>query len=239
MIKASEFGFDGIEVTGNSLSLKIWKGLVENISSFVKEKIYGKNSDLFSLESECPGFHDIDSDHRVVRGSFSAVTPFEVSRLVDGIMTKELLKRVDTVEFFLLKDGMVTWGCQRLAKNVASLFSVLTGYGFSLRTYEFDELSMLQNRFQVLKRISVLNGNKSQIRRLTMAGAIENYTEVNGIDPKNHHIRSVSGLLDTPTGPMTVTVDDAGGIRLGTRRGYIISLDVIQWILTQLSDRAD
>ena len=64
-----------------------------------------------------------------------------------------------------------------------------------------------------------------------MAGKIESYEEYNILDPKAHGIEQVSGIIDTPLGPVTLTVSRKGILRLGVKRGFILTMDCLKWLV--------
>ena len=68
---------------------------------------------------------------------------------------------------------------------------------------------------------------------------MESYTEYNIFYPRNHGIDSVAGLIDTPLGPMTITVAKNGSIRLAVKKGLIMTIECLEWIISLItSDKA-
>ncbi|NLI76629.1 MAG: hypothetical protein GX442_09325 [Candidatus Riflebacteria bacterium] len=220
---------DEIEVPGSSISFKVWKFQADSIAKTYQR--LKKEGDTFDLATETPGFSDCDGNDRVIRGYYAAVIPFEVEHLVDGIMTKEAMKRIEHCEFLAVDGYLFTTGKAAPQKPLSHSLSLLTGYGVTLLEFEFHQLSQFHDRLSQLKSIVLTNPKDREIRRARLTGHIESYTEYNVIDPRNHGIDNVAGIVDSPLGPMTLTVSRRGGLRLGVRKGFILTLDCLQWIM--------
>lgn len=218
-----------IEILSTSLSLKCWKAKAEEIP-ILHDKIC-KEADGFDIESETQGFHDCETDGMLIRGYFSAIVPFEVEHLEDGITTKTLMKRIETCEFTITPEVIFTTGKTAPQMALIHVLTKLTGYGIALMEFEFHDLSRFNDRLTQVKSIVLSNPKNMEVRRARLAGQIESYMEYNVIDPKNHGIESVSGLADTPLGPLTITVGRKGSLRFGVKRGFIMTIECILWIL--------
>lgn len=226
---------DEIEVPGTSLSLKCWNARIEDIPAFF-EKL-STEGDVFTLDPETAGFHDCDKNDRLIRGFYSGIMPFEVEHLVEGITTKSLLKRIESTEFLLLEDCMFTMGKKSgPTKGLSNSLSAASGYGVSQMEFEFRQMSQLQERLSQTKSIVLTNPKDKEVRRARLAGLIESYTEYNVIDPRNHGIESVSGVVDSPHGTMTITVTRKGGLRLAVTKGFILTIDCLKWLLALIRD---
>jgi len=225
---------DEIEVPGSSISLKCWKARIESVPNLFQRIM--KEGDAFNVESEIPGFHDCDSSDKVIRGFYSAIIPFEVEHLVDGISTKTLFKRIESCEFLALDGFVFTSGKTNPQKPLSHGLSLLSGYGVTLLEFEFNQLSQFHDRLSQLKSIALTNPKDKEIRRVRLTGHIESYTDYNVIDPRNHGIESVAGIVDSPLGPMTITVSRKGGLRLGVRKGFILTLDCLLWVMKLVMD---
>lgn len=225
---------DEIEVPGSSVSLKCWNARIDDIPGFFKK--LSSESDVFSLDPEIPGFHDCDSNTRVLRGFYSGIMPFEVEHLVEGITTKSLFKRIESAEFLLLENCMFTMGKSGPTKGLSNVLSATSGYGVSPMEFEFRQMSQLQDRLSQTKSIVLTNPKDKEVRRARLAGLIESYTEYNVIDPRNHGIESVAGLVDSPLGPLTITVTRKGGLRLNVKKGFILTVDCLLWLTALIRD---
>lgn len=218
-----------IEIPGTSLSLRCLSFKAEAFGELF-QKIQ-EEGDQFSIDPEVAGFHDCDHDDQVVRGFFSIIVPFEVEHLSEGIVTKTLLKRIDTCEFFALENLLFASGKTSAQKILEHTFAGLTGYGVTAMEFEFRHMSQFQERLTTMKSIALTNPKDREIRRVRMAGKMETYTEYNVIDPKNHGIESVSGLIDSPLGPLSVTAGRKGSLRLNVKRGFILTIECLLWLL--------
>lgn len=221
---------DEIEIPGSSLSFKCWTARVESIPALMSKIM--DVGDMFDTEEETRGFHDLDSNGTMIRGFYSGVIPFEVEHLVDGINTTSLMKRIESCEFFLFEDCLLTIGKSDPEKGLAFDLSGMTGSTIAKMEFEFDQLSRFHDRLSELKAIVITNPKDKEIKRARLAGHIENYTEYNILDAKNHGMESVSGMVSTPLGPMTVGVTRKGSVRLGVRKGLILTVDCLRWILS-------
>jgi len=225
---------DEIEIPGSSIAFKCWNARIDSIPDFFR-KLSGE-SDVFTLDPETPGFHDCDANNRLIRGFYSGVVPFEVEHLVEGITTKTLFKRIESTEFLLLDNCMFTMGKSGPTKGLSNVISSTSGYGASLMEFEFRQMSQLQDRLSQTKSIVLTNPKDKEVRRARLAGLIESYTEYNVIDPRNHGIESVAGLVDSPLGPLTITVTRKGGLRLTVSKGFILTIDCLLWLIALIRD---
>ncbi len=218
-----------IEITGASISLKCWAMKVADVNATFDTIM--KKADMFSIETELPGFHDCDCENAIIRGFYSVVIPFEIEHLVEGITTKTLFKRIESCEFIISEKLVLTFGKSGPMKLLGTALSALTGEHVDLVEFEFQHLNQLQERMTNIKSIVVTNPKEKEVRRARLAGHMENYTEYNIVDPRNHGIDSVSGLIDTPLGPMTITVGKKGSMRLNVKKGLVMTIECLEWIL--------
>jgi len=225
---------DEIDIPGASISLSCWNARIDNIPEFFKK--LSSESDAFALDPEIPGFHDCDSNKKLIRGFYSGIVPFEVEHLVEGITTKTLFKRIESTEFLLLENCMFTMGKSGPTKGLSNVLSATSGYGVSLMEFEFRQMSQLQDRLSQTKAIVLTNPKEKDVRRARLAGLIESYTEYNVIDPRNHGIESATGLVDSPLGPLTISVSRKGGLRLNVKRGFILTIECLLWLLSLIRD---
>jgi hypothetical protein len=218
-----------LEISGSSISLKCWKADIEDTSDVFNRIM--QEGEQFSVEGETPGFHDCDSDGRIIRGYFSGIVPFEIEHLIEGNTTRTLFKRIESCEFIASSKNIFTLGKPGPAKGLGMALSAISKTEVSLREFSFEQLSQLQERMAKIKSIVITNPKEKEIRRARLAGHIESYTDYNIIDPGNHGIESVSGIVTTPLGSMTLTVSKKGGLRLGVSKGLIIDIECLEWIL--------
>lgn len=218
-----------IEISSSSLSLKCWKADIEDPTAAFNRIM--QEGEQFDLDNEVPGFHDCDCDGSVIRGYYSGIVPFEIEHLIEGNTTRTLFKRIESCEFVATTRTVYTMGRPGPAKGLSMALSGLTGSEVSLIEFEFEQLSQLQERMSKIKTIVVTNPKEKEIRRARLAGHIESYTDYNIIDPRNHGIDSVAGIVTTPLGSMTLTVGRKGTLRLGVTKGLIINTDCLEWIM--------
>lgn len=224
-----------IEISGASLALRVLQFRCESPHHlFVAIHTKGEK---FSLDPETPGFHDCDRDETCCRGYFSMVVPFEVECLVDGISTKRLEKRIETCEFFALGNTLFVAGKTGPQKMLEHIIASLTGFGVTAQEFEFRHLNQFKDRLSSIKNVKLTNPKDREVRWATLAGKMDSYDEYNIIDPKNHGIESVAGLLDTPLGPLTITAGRRGTIRLNVKRGFILTMDCLLWIVARITDQ--
>lgn len=222
-----------IEIPGSSLSLTVYQVMCDSILDLMA-KI--READQFSTEPEMAGFHDCDANKDIIRGFYSVVVPFEVEHLIGGITTKSPFKRVEACDFILTKETLFVTGKSGPAKILERELAQLTGYGTAPMEFKFWQMSQFQDRLSQVKSVALTNPNNREIRKAKLSGKIENYTDYNVIDPRNHGIESVSGLVDSPLGPITVTVSRKGGIRLNVRKGFILTVECLEWLLGLILD---
>ncbi len=217
-----------IEIQGASLTLRHF-GKLKNLSDAAKA--IELKGDVLDIETELPGFHDWDYEEGIIRGFYSAIVPFEIEHMVDGTTTKTLLKRLESCEFIITEKAMLAFGKPGPMKMLASALSAATGEHVDINEYEFQQLHQMQERMTNIKNVTLTNPKEKEVRRARLAGHMESYTEYNVIDPRNHGIEIVSGLIDTPLGPMTLTIGKKGSIRLNVKKGLIMTVECLEWIL--------
>lgn len=226
-----------IEIQGSSIGFKVFKTEIEN-----HQKVFNRimqEGEQFDIENETPGFHDCETDGEIIRGYYSGIIPFVVEHLVEGLNTKTLLKRTESVEFVATRKNVFCNGKPGPAKGLYITLSGLTGSECSLIEFDFHQLHQLQNRFAKVKSIVLANPKEKEVRRARLAGHIESYEDYNIIDPRNHGIESVSGVLTTPMGAMTITVSKKGCLRLGVQKGLIITTDLLDWLMCLILENKD
>ena len=218
-----------IEILGASLTLKHFLMRVADIAETFR-KIMSK-ADMFSIDTELPGLHDCDFENGIIRGFYSVIIPFEIEHLVDGLNTKTLFKRIESCEFIPTEKALFAFGKPGPMKMLAAALSAVTGEHVDINEYDFQQLHQMQERMSNIKNVTLTNPKEKEIRKARLAGHMESYTEYNVIDPRNHGIDSVAGLIDTPLGPMTITVAKNGSIRLAVKKGLIMTVECIEWII--------
>ena len=196
------------------------------------------NGIKFDLEKEEPGFHDMDFAENAARGYFSFVEPYETENIVDGMTAMELKKRIKTAEFVQTGDFLFAWGNSSAIKLLASYIS--SEYATATKIeFEFNDLFNLQNRLELCKSVTVKNPKESKVKTVKLTGTLDLYTEYNCMDARNHTIKSVSGIMNTPAlGKITVAATDKGVIRIGTKKGCILPVDVVVWLIKLMTEEA-
>lgn len=223
-----------IEITGQSLSFKCFNFKPENIQTTF-DSLMAKG-DMFDMETELPGFHDCDCESETIRGFYSIIVPFEVEHMVDGIITKTLFKRLESCEFIITQNSTVIFGKPNPIKMATAALSAITGDHIDLIKFEFQQLNQLQERMTRIKAAVLTNPKEKEVRRARLTGHMESYSEYNIVDQRNHGIETVAGLIDTPLGPLTVTVGKKGSVRLNVKRGLIMTVECIEWILALIME---
>ena len=222
-----------IEVLGTSAGFKVYKISRQHDDMNDTFQQLTKSLDEFVFESELLGLYDCECRNGIVRGHFSLVAPFEVEHLKDGMVTKTLLEKIESCEFFITESNMFISGKPGPGKTLAGqLLGVLNIC--ELSEFDFFDLSNIQNKMAKIKAVVVTNPKEKEIRRARLAGHMEDYTEYNILDRSNHGLESVSGELNTPLGPITVTVGRKGSIKLAVKRGMIITTDLLDWIVSNI-----
>lgn len=219
-----------IELASGRISLQCF-----DFTGNAKESI--DNAVKFSMEDDIPnGFHDCDFAENSARGYFSFVEPYEAENLVDGMTTIELKKRIKTAEFVQVDDFLFAWGHGGAIKLLASYIS--SEYATATKIeFEFNDLFNLQNRLELCKSVAVKNPKESKVKTVKLTGTLDCYSEHDVIEPRNHTIKTVSGIMNTPAlGKINVAVNDKGIIRIGTKKGCILPVDVVVWLIKLMNE---
>ncbi len=196
------------------------------------------NGIKFSIENQDPGFHDCDFAKNSARGYFSFVEHYEVENIVDGMTTMEAKKRIKTAEFVQTGDFLFAWGngsaIKLLTSYISSEYSTATKIEF-----EFNDLFNLQSRLELCKSVKIKNPKESKVKTVSLTGTLDCYSEHDVIEPRNHEIKSVSGIMNTPAiGKITVAANDKGVIRIGAKKGCILPVDVVIWLIKLMNETA-
>lgn len=220
-----------IELGNGRISLQCF-----DFTGDAKESI--DNGMKFNLETEDPGFHDCDFSEIAARGYFSFIEPFEVEELIDGMTTQKLHKRIKTAEFVQTGDFLFAWGNSSAIKLLTSYIS--SEYATATKIeFEFNDLFNLQSRFELCKSVKIKNPKESKVKTVSLTGTLDCYSEHDVIEPKNHEIKSVSGIINTPAiGKINVAVNNKGIIRIGTKKGCILPFDMIVWLIKLMNETA-
>ena len=220
-----------IELGNGRISLQCF-----DFTGNAKESI--DNGIKFSMEDENPnGFHDCDFAENSARGYFSFVEPYEVENIVDGITTMEAKKRIKTAEFVQTGDFLFAWGnsgaIKLLASYISSEFATATKIEF-----EFNDLFNLQSRFELCKSVTIKNPKENKVKTVKLTGTLDHYAEFNVLDPRNHELKAVSGIINSSIGKITVAANNKGIIRIGTKKGCILPFDVVIWLIKLMNETA-
>jgi hypothetical protein len=220
-----------IELQSGRISLSCF-----DFTGNAKESI--DNGPKFSIENEEHGYHDCDFAENSARGYFSFIEPYEAENLVDCMTTMELKNRIRSAEFVQTGDFMFAWGNGSAIKLLASYLS--SEYATATKIeFEFNDLFNLQNRLELCKSVTVKNPKESKVKTVKLTGTLDCYSEHDVIEPRNHTIKSVSGIMNTPTlGKITVAATDKGVIRIGTKKGCILPVDVVVWLIRLMNESA-
>ena len=219
-----------IELESGRISLQCF-----DFTGNAKESI--DNGPKFSIENQEQGFHDCDFSDVVARGYFSFVEPYEVENIVDGMTAMEAKKRIKTAEFVQTGDFLFAWGRSSAIKLLASYIS--SEYGTATKIeFEFNDLFNMQSRFELCKSVKVKNPKESKVKTVSLIGNLDCYSEYNCLEPRNHELKSVSGIMNTPIGKITVAANNKGVIRIGTKKGCILPVDVIVWLIKLMNESA-
>ncbi len=225
-----------IEVQGASLSFKCLTLKIDDIQNTFDTIM--KNGDIFDIDAGTPGFHDCDCDSGIIRGFYSNLASFNVEFFKDGITTKEEFKRIESVEFIIAPERIYLFGKQGPAKLIEMALSAATGEHVERVEFDNDCMNLVQDRLTVMKSIVVENPKDKAIRRARLTGHMEDYESYNIVEPHNHEINSISGIIETPLGAMRLTVDKKGKVRLGVKKGLIINLENLNWIMELITSEA-
>jgi len=228
-----------IEVPGSSISMKVF-GIPDHPATPVRILATTMVGDdrSFAPATERPGFHDLDHDNAVLRGHFSQVVPFEVEHLVDGVTTKSLYKRIESCEWVLLNNHLVAWGNSGPVKELASAMSRVLGIDIRPVEWTTEQLQDLQGRMTQVRAVALTQGKDKPIRKARLAGVLEEDDYLGIVEPGNHGIDSVTGIIETPAGPATLAVARKGGVRWRVRKGTVLSVVDIQWLVDLMASFA-
>ena len=220
-----------IELGNGRISLQCF-----DFTGNAKESI--DNGIKFSMEDENPnGFHDCDFAENSARGYFSFVEPYEVENIVDGITTMEAKKRIKTAEFVQVGDFLFAWGNSSAIKLMASYIS--SEYSTATKIeFEFNDLFNLQSRFELCKSVKIKNPKENKVKTVSLTGTLDHYAEFNVLDPRNHELKAVSGIINSSIGKITVAANNKGIIRIGTKKGCILPFDVVIWLIKLMNETA-
>lgn len=221
-----------IELESGRISLQCF-----DFTGNAKESI--DNGIKFSMEDDIPcGFHDCDFAENSARGYFSFVESYEVENIVNYMTTMEAKSRIRTAEFVQSGDFLFAWGnsgaIKLLASYISSEYSTATKIEF-----EFNDLFNLQNRLELCKSVTVKNPKESRVKTVKLTGTLDCYSEHDVIETRNHEIKAVSGIMNTPAlGKITVAATNKGVIRIGTKKGCILPVDVVVWLIKLMNESA-
>ena len=227
---------DEIEVQGASLSFKCLTLKIDDIKTTFNTIM--ERADIFDVEAGTPGFHDCDCDSGVIRGFYSNLASFTVEFFKEGITTKEEFKRIESCEFIMTPERIYVFGKQGPSKLLEIALSAATGEHVERLEFDFETLSQARDRMTVIKSIVVENPKDKPIRRARLAGYMEDYDSYNVVEPNNHEINSISGIIETPLGAMTLNVAKKGKVRLGVKKGLIINIENLNWIMDLITSEA-
>jgi len=229
-----------IEVLGTSIGFKVFRCLGLETEgkrhAFIEDAMAGEHR--FMLEEEQPGFHDLDADGDCLSGAFSAVIAFEIEHLSNRIQTTSLLKRIDTAYFLVVENTLFFYGNAGAAKSAICQLGDIVGATPAQLVFESDQLRQFSERASAVRSVSLSNPKSREIQKAKLTSQdIENYEEYNVIDPANHSLDAVCGLIESPAGPIFVTAGRRGLLRLKVKKGLILPADCLLWVLHVVQGR--
>ena len=227
---------DEIEVVGASLSFKCLTLDIDDIEKTFKD--ITEKGDIFDIDAGTPGYHDCDCDRGVIRGFYSNLASFNVEYFKEGITTKEEFKRIESVEFIISPERIYLFGKPGPAKLIEMALSAATGEHVERVEYDNECMELVKSRLTIMKSIVVENPKDKEIRRARLSGHMEDYESYNIVEPNNYQINSICGIIETPLGAMKLSVDKKGKVTLGVKRGLIINLDNLNWIMDLITSDA-
>ena len=219
-----------IEIPGSSLSLRVFQAKTDLSPVKLAQKIATDGPAFNSVDQEA-GFHDIDTDGNVVRGYYSLVVAFKVEHLVENVTTKTLMKRIESCEFMAIDGYMVEWGKPGPMKPLAVALAPITHYAVAPLEWDTPCLQGLERKMTAVSKVDLAQGRDKEVRTAKLSGTLEDYTSSGVVDPGNHQLKGITGLLDSSIGPITVTATSKGALRIGVRKGFIATSDLISWLL--------
>lgn len=220
-----------IEVPGSSLSLRVFQAKTDLSTGRLAQKI-ATDGPAFNTADQEAGFHDIDADANVVRGYFSTVVAFEVEHLVENVTTNTCMTRIESCEFMTVGGFLVAWGKSGPMKPMAHELAMVTGYGVAPLEWDTPCLQGLERRMATVTKVDLAQGKDKEVRTAKLSGNLEDYANTGVVDSGNHQLKGITGILESPSmGPLNVTATSKGALRIGVRKGFVATSDLISWLL--------
>lgn len=220
-----------IEVNG-AITFRCWEVEVDDFEDII-EKIKADEEYQFDLDNEESGFHDYeyDKDLNLFHGFYSTIIPFSIDHLQDGITTTSSFQKLETSEFFLLKDKLFTTGKNNATKQLCNNLSMLTGHTVTSYIFETENIKEFQDKMEEVKTIVISNPKTEDIRSIRLSGTIEDYQDQVTLDPHDHEIHGISGILNSSMGLIKVGINKNGRLSIRVKKEEIILVDLLEWLL--------
>lgn len=224
---------DEIEIEGASFSFKCFSLKIEDMAKAFE--MLGQNCTLFDPYSDVPGFFQCDCNGGLIRGSYGMMYKWEPEQWIDGISTKVMLKRIESCNFMITPLRVYVWGKSGPSKLLADALS--GALAERVGKVEFDQpiMEQVRTRLGTIKAIVIENQKNNPLRRARLSGEMEEYESYGVCVAHEYEINSVAGIAETPLGAIKLTVDKKGTIRLGVKKGLVVNVDNLDWIMDYIT----
>lgn len=218
---------DEIEKKSAPLSYQCLKMQIKDIQAIFNA--LNEKDNIFNPEIGSNGFHDCKCDKGIIRGFYTVFKTFEVEHYILGLTTKENFVRLEHCEFIITPEHVYVFGKPTPARLLVTALTAATGTYIERVEFDLEHIRQ-ENRFTVMKTILLENSKHNPIRRARLTGCMREYKILPTIEVGNHEINSIKGIIETPLGPIDLTVNKKGKITLDCKNGLILSIDNLNFI---------
>jgi hypothetical protein len=225
-----------IEFEKSSLAVSVF-AFVPDLTADVLAGLMADDESRVSLIVKRSGFADVESFGEILRGSYVLVVEEAVEDLQDGMIVAKTVHKATVCHFLAGNGRLYVWGDGKAKRNAASSIEALDDVPVVPVVFSSEDLVRFQHRLSLVSAIAVKNPKTNEVRRVRLSGKVEDYSTCNVLDPCNHAIESVAGVIEHTThGKVKVTVGTRAAIRIGLKVGAVIDLDFLGWLVGRVAD---
>ncbi|PKK88772.1 MAG: hypothetical protein CVV64_17380 [Candidatus Wallbacteria bacterium HGW-Wallbacteria-1] len=220
-----------LDVKGTSLTFQFYHARDNSIVSFAKDA--EKEENRLFVPDEQSGFEEVivDDDGEACFATYGAIIPFDVERIdKEGKIVNETYFRVDRCGIMIFRDAVLMSGRPAAQREAAEALSTMLMKEVTPIKFDQAVMSRFETNFILIKSIQLDEIPHAEVKKVRLAGKIEDVYAFSGLNVSMAKIKSISGtyrLADRDY--VTVKTADGGKLTIFRKKGKGIEVEVIRY----------
>lgn len=209
---------------GFSISFHLYKTDLKNL-----EDILDSLKKFKFTEKGKKGIIELRKGKNYFEFDYNILTPKEIEIFENGknILKKVLFSRIS--KCYIGIGYIIILGGTKISNKVLSDLKNITYLEFERKILKNDEIDKIYNKFQKINHLKISNEVDPFIRDVSLRGDLTDKDNWKDFQSDNTEIIEISGIFDTPFGPISLRInyDCSGQLYKGK---IIIHEDLIFWL---------